>query len=329
LSTQRSGSRAQSLRILLERTTQIAFVLVLIAFAIGLLGERVWAFDLLSHFRVQYGYALLVCALLLSWLRVGRWAVPAWMSAAFVAWPVLLSHLPTKASAHGAAQSLPSFKVVTLNAWFRNENVERIARYLATSEADVIVIQEFDSRRMRELMALLPDYPHSALDAAQDRHGAAILSRWPIESSQPLSLSTGARHAQWARVRWHSTAVEVVGVHLPWPLGARVSAQRNQELYALAQWMRTRTGPLVVAGDFNLSPWSPHFVAALEQAQAQDAFASQRPLRTWPTRFAPLGIRIDHCWTSQDWHVAQAIRGPDVGSDHYPLLVELRPKKNG
>ncbi|MET0987768.1 MAG: endonuclease/exonuclease/phosphatase family protein, partial [Steroidobacteraceae bacterium] len=202
---------------------RFALVLVCAAFATGLLGRHWWVFDLFAPFRVQYGYVLLSCAILLSLLRDVRWAAPAWAAAVFVAWPVMLSELPSDAAASVAAQEQPAFKVLTLNAWFRNEDIGRVARYLASSDADVILVQEFNRERMDKLAATLPTYPHTAFAAAEDKDGAAILSRWPIESAHPLQLADASRHAQWALVRWHGTAVQVVGVHLPWPLGSSIA----------------------------------------------------------------------------------------------------------
>ncbi|MET0657028.1 MAG: endonuclease/exonuclease/phosphatase family protein [Steroidobacteraceae bacterium] len=312
------------MRKLLPRLARIGCVLVPVVFVLGLLGSHWWLFDLFAHFRVQYGYALLACALLLTLFRDFRWSIPAWIAAAWISWPQALSLLQADAAASMTAQAQPTFKVLTLNAWYRNYDTAQVARYLGSSNADVILVQEFDGKRMRELVAALPSYPHAALAASEDRRGAAILSRWPIESSQPLQLANTRRHAQWALVRWHSMPVQVVAVHLPWPLGPRVSQRRNQELHALSQWMRRAEGPVVVGGDFNLSPWSPHFHAALELANARDAIASRPGMSTWPTQFPPLGIQIDHCLISREWQVMRIGRGPRVGSDHYPVLVELR-----
>lgn len=312
------------MRVQLPRFARIGCVLVSVAFVFGLLGAHWWLFDLCAHFRVQYGYALLVCAVLLTLFRDFRWAIPAWIAAVWISWPHALSLPHVDAAASVAAEDQPTFKVLTLNAWYRNHDTAQVARYLATSDADVILVQEFDGKRMRELVAALPSYPHAALAAAADRRGAAILSRWPIESSQPLPLATARRHAQWALVRWHSMPVQVVAVHLPWPLGPRVSRERNQQLRELSQWMRQADGPVVVGGDFNLSPWSPHFDAALELANARDAIGSRPGMSTWPTQFPPLGIQIDHCLVSHEWQVMRIARGPRVGSDHYPVLVELR-----
>jgi vancomycin resistance protein VanJ len=34
-------------------------------------------------------------------------------------------------------------------------------------------------------------------------------------------------------------------------------------------------------------------------------------------------VRIDHVLASRGWHVRRAVVGPELGSDHRPLIVDL------
>jgi endonuclease/exonuclease/phosphatase (EEP) superfamily protein YafD len=307
-----------------RRFARVGTCLVAACYAVGLLGAQSWLLDLFSHFRVQYAALLAVVALALTLLRDARFAIAAWIASCWVGWPLMRSAVPTQATAGVAQHAAATLKVVTLNAWYRNDDTPRIARYLDASGADLVLVQEFDSARMRELIAALRSYPHHAMEAAADRHGAAVLSRWPIEAAASLPLARAKRHAQWARLQWDGTSIEVVAVHLPWPLGGDSSRVRNAELDALADWMRQAQRPVIVGGDFNQTPWSRHFARALRHAGAASALAANPDLGTWPTTFPPLGIQIDHCFVSRDWHVVGVRRGPNVGSDHYPVEVVLQ-----
>ena len=46
-------------------------------------------------------------------------------------------------------------------------------------------------------------------------------------------------------------------------------------------------------------------------------------MSSWPAEYCPLGITIDHCLVSPDIEVKQRLVGPDVGSDHLPVIVDL------
>ncbi len=45
--------------------------------------------------------------------------------------------------------------------------------------------------------------------------------------------------------------------------------------------------------------------------------------RSWPAQFAPVGIRIDHCLLSRHWNAWSTSIGPDLGSDHLPLVADV------
>lgn len=257
-------------------------------------------------------------------LRDVRWAAATWAAAAWLAWPLAVQTTSFDAAARNDAQDARAFKVVTLNAWFRNRDTRRVAHYIAVSQADVVFVQEFDAARMRELTRALPTGIHAAFVANLDRHGAAVLSRWPIEAARPLHLAGTSRYAQWALVRWRDKQVQVVAVHLPWPLGPQSTRERDAQLNALAEWMSRSTQPVIVGGDFNQTPWSPRFSKAVAAAHARDALATHPAMYTWPTSFPLLGIQIDHCLISPQWQVARTGRGPRIGSDHFPVELELR-----
>lgn len=79
--------------------------------------------------------------------------------------------------------------------------------------------------------------------------------------------------------------------------------------------------PVILAGDFNMPSDSP-MMASLHR-QFRDAFrdAGWGFGYTRPTRWPFIGI--DHILVSPEWDVRSCQVGPDVGSDHLPLLAEV------
>ena len=72
-----------------------------------------------------------------------------------------------------------------------------------------------------------------------------------------------------------------------------------------------------ILGDLNVSPWSPHFGGLLRES-------GRGVQATWPTNLAPMRIPIDHCLVSPDVSVVGRRVGPDVGSDHFPIVVDVQ-----
>ena len=157
--------------------------------------------------------------------------------------------------------------------------------------------------------------------------GAAVFSRWPLLGAESVPLGkSNIAGAVAARVQldWQGIPVTVLGVHLNWPLGPRNSGFRNEELGTVVALAKATQGPLIVAGDFNLTAWSEYFRGALDESGLHDAARGFGLDRSWPAQFAPVMMRIDHCLLSPHWRSVAADIGPSLGSDHLPLVTDLQ-----
>jgi hypothetical protein len=78
-----------------------------------------------------------------------------------------------------------------------------------------------------------------------------------------------------------------------------------------------------IASHFNVTPWSHPFRRLLRQFGLEDSQRGFGIQATWPaTRFA-MRIPVDHVLHSADIRVTGRSVGPDVGSDHYPAIVDF------
>jgi endonuclease/exonuclease/phosphatase (EEP) superfamily protein YafD len=302
-------------------------MLVWLSLLAGLLSHVAWPFDLFAHFRVQYAALFVLFAVLLLILR--RWvlALAAFAGLAVSAVP-LIDYLPDRPSGTAtAAVDDPVFRLLSFNVWYRNPDMARTAAYIEQSRADAVVLLELTPAQAEALRPLLPSYPHSYIEPS--RMGAAVFTKWPVLAAESLPLAQGGAVAARMQVDWRGLPVTVLGVHLNWPLGPRNFAFRNEELAGVVAFSKAQSAPLIVAGDFNLTPWSGYFIEALEASGLHDAARGFGLGRSWPAQFAPVGIRIDHCLLSPHWNSIRAEIGPSLGSDHLPLIAELalRPEK--
>lgn len=287
----------------------------------ALLGRFAWPFDLFAHFRVQYAALLVLLACVLMSLRRFWIAVAAAVGFGVSIVPLLPYIAGESVPAAVATTREETFRLVSFNVWFRNPDMARVAEYIEKSNADAVVLLELTQPQAEMLLPLLPTYPHYHMDTS--RMGAAVFTKWPVMSAESVPLSQGGAVAERVMLDWRGTPVSVLGVHLNWPLGPRNSAYRNQELESVVALSKAQRGPLLVAGDFNLTPWSEYFSDALEQSGLHDAALGFGLGRSWPAQFAPVGIRIDHCLLSRHWRALSTSIGPSLGSDHLPLVADV------
>ncbi len=309
---------------LLRLAEAAAFLGVLFTLA-GLAGRHAWFFECFTHLKPQLAACFLVYAGLELAARRHRRAALSLTLAAVNALPVLLISLPAGTQAKPAAALSARLRILQSNILTSNTNAPALLALVARERPDVIVLQEPNVRWLSALSALTNRYPVFAALPREDNFGAAIYCTTSALSAEIFLLSDpeGAP-STLARVAVGDKTLTVVGTHTLAPYNDAMWRGRNRFTLELAKKLRGVSGPLVVTGDFNNTPWSTHFRAFLEASGLRDSAQGRGPQPTWPTGFIPLArIPLDHCFHSADACILDRRPGPDIGSDHLPLIIDV------
>ncbi|MGH8260435.1 MAG: endonuclease/exonuclease/phosphatase family protein [Steroidobacteraceae bacterium] len=293
-----------------------------------------WIGDLAVHFRLQYAAAALVALIVLAWVRHWSWAGAALVALildVLAAAPVLAPpHLVQRAVAGTVARE--PLRIASINVLFHNTHYGRVIAFLQRARPDAAVLVEITPRWRDALAApLRGELPYQFYAAGWprqagrdvDSHGTLLLSRWPIEHVVPIAMGPHADPTVVAALDIRGRTLHLIGVHPSWPIGPAVSAERNRELRRLAALARSTPAPIVMAGDFNVTPFSPYFRTFVAASGLRWAAQGAGWQPTWPTFLPPGGIQIDHAFVSPAIAVRRFARGPGIGSDHRPILVDL------
>ena len=119
--------------------------------------------------------------------------------------------------------------------------------------------------------------------------------------------------------------LNLIALHAFPPITSEAKGWRDNYLLRVSNFVQKLKGESVVCGDFNQAPWATSIKNFLEQSGlslSQGHFA----LPTWPTTIPGLRIPIDHCFVSQGLSVVDYRRGPDIGSDHFPIELTIALK---
>jgi endonuclease/exonuclease/phosphatase (EEP) superfamily protein YafD len=309
----RRPSQASVLRLLAA-----AGALCCVGSILALFGGWSWWTELASHFRVQYFAGLATAA---AALIVARRHGPALVFAGFASMNVAAIYplyLSVPADLAGPTASL---RVMQSNVFARNDRYDLVLDAVASYRPDLLVVQEMDAAWLEGLAALSTTYPYAVTEPREGYFGIGLYSRWPLSDARVVDV--GGVPAIVADVDLDPTPLRVFAIHSTPPLIERYARMRNAQLEEIARLLSSGPRPVILVGDLNVTPWSPYFGRLLRDANLEDSMKGHGPQFTWPAQLWPVRLPIDHCLYSAGVRIVDRQVGPYVGSDHYPLVVDL------
>ncbi|MBN8249354.1 MAG: endonuclease/exonuclease/phosphatase family protein [Verrucomicrobia bacterium] len=296
-----------------------AGLLGILATVATLFGAAHWLPELTTHFRVQLAVALGVLAI--GALSARRGILTALLAAAagFHAVPVFLAARPTPP----AAPAGPRVRLVSLNVHTANRAFGRVLDYLRQEDPDLILLLEVDAHWMRELAILTNGYPTLVADVREDNFGIALFSRRPLTAPEVVMLEGSEVPSIIAGIALGERRLQLLGTHPVPPASPDGARERDAQLLSIGRWAAEHRGAAVVLGDLNVTPWSPVFHALLREGRLRRPHPGWGIVATWQLQNPLISLPLDHCLVSPGIAVTRLTVGPEVGSDHRPLSVEL------
>ncbi len=249
-----------------------------------------------------------------------------WRSSAFLLLLGLIAALPVLSlyrGGDGAPPGVPVLRLLSANVLTGNRDSSRLLAAVAKENPDVLVLLEINERWRRELTALAATYPHRLLRPREDNFGIAVFSRLPGTVLELAQLGETRLPSILATFEWQGQPTTLIATHPLPPLGSSGARRRNRQLEAIGERAAATEGAVIVIGDLNTTPWSPHFRDLLQQGDLRDSAQGRGLQPTWPAGSRLLRLPIDHCLHSADLMAVDRRVGSDIGSDHLPIVVDL------
>jgi endonuclease/exonuclease/phosphatase (EEP) superfamily protein YafD len=298
----------------------IAGVLACLCTLTGFIGQVWWIFDMTSHFRVQYGFGLLVVACAFASARKFK---PAMF---FVGFAVLNCIIVVSHAWFGRVAAKPTgqtLRVMLINVHTENQRYDLVKACILENNPDVVVLEEVNDRWLEELAGLHDNYPHSYSEPREDNFGILLLSKLPLENPEIVYLGDAEVPSVTAMIKFRGKAMTLLGTHPLPPSSRENTSLRDGQLAAIPKFLNGRKGSAVLLGDLNTTPWSHSFRRLLRESGLADSSRGFGLQASWPANLFPLRIPIDHCLLTADLKVVNRWIASDVGSDHFPLVVEI------
>lgn len=271
--------------------------------------------DGLNHFAPVWFALSVLAALVCVLLGAKGWA--AYCLVASIAHAGILAPELVRPHQQEATATGSTIRVVWLNTWLGQRPSESALAYLENSGADFLLVSELHDEGQAEYRRLRALYP--TVIRCVDGHACntIIFSKREAQSVQTvtgLRASAGEFDIDGRRLR-------LIAAHISRP---NPPDRQQRELRNLLSVVGGNPSSVILAGDFNSTPWS----FTLRRFDRENRLARHtRALPTWPAQawtrlrlpaVAPF-LPIDHVYSGSAWRLVELRRGPRTSSDHYPI----------
>ena len=223
------------------------------------------------------------------------------------------------------ADAHPRIRLMASNVLMHNRDADRLLALVREHHPDVLIALETDAWWEGRLDTLQDAMPHVIRCPLDNLYGMHVYSRLPLQSPRiryPVEDDIPSMHAT-LELDGRRIALHALHPRPPSPTEADSSEERDAELVAVGRAARASPVPVIVAGDLNDVAWSRTTRLFRKVSGLLDPRIGRGMFNTFHARLPGLRWPLDHLFHSRHFTLVGMQRLPDIGSDHFPILVEL------
>lgn len=312
-----------------RKNASLPFILLTLSCTLtiaGFFSQYGWWLDLASHFRLQYLIIQLLCIALCVFQKRKKLLLLITVFALINLTFIAPYYFPQKQTTQDITSKPLTILLINVNS--PNTNYQAVRDYIQKTSPDILALEEINERWIKELTPLLRSYPNFKEVSQENNFGLGIYSKIPLQNmtieyfvvdtipsivgklilddqrvsfifTHPMPPGTAEHY------RWHNTQLERIGLLKP-------SLEKN----------------ILLIGDLNATSWSYPFQKLIKNLDVKDSREGFGLQTSWPSFLPYVGITIDHCLVSKNFKVLERKVGPNVGSDHLPVLIKMTLQQN-
>jgi endonuclease/exonuclease/phosphatase (EEP) superfamily protein YafD len=219
------------------------------------------------------------------------------------------------------------FSLLIANVCITNRDADPMRALVEHVNPDLVLALEPDTWWEEQLQSVEASYPHVVKHVIDNAYGMILYSRLPlihpevrfmVEDDVP-SVHTQVELPSGDRFYLH-------GMHPrpPHPTHDPDTTERDAEMLMLGHEIEGREGATVVGGDLNDVSWSYTTELFQKISGLLDPRVGRGTYSTFHAEYLIFRYPLDHLFHSDHFKLVRLERLPYIGSDHFPVLVELQ-----
>ncbi len=225
------------------------------------------------------------------------------------------------------AEGRATFRLLITNVLMENTQHERILKVIRDADPDVVLAVETNARWAEALEPLAEKYPHVVRQPQENYYGMMLFSRLPVVDARIefiVQEDIPSVHAVFTLPSGDNVTLHGLHPRPPEPIRDQDSTPRDAELVLVGRAIRAAGDvPTVVAGDLNDVAWSPVSELFVRLSGLLDPRIGRGFYNSYNANNPFFRYPLDHVFHSNHFRLCELRRLPHIGSDHFPMLVEL------
>jgi endonuclease/exonuclease/phosphatase (EEP) superfamily protein YafD len=220
----------------------------------------------------------------------------------------------------------PSIKLLIANVLQGNRKWEKLTKMVEKEQSDIVLLLETNKWwRDQCVKAFGNDYKYQVLEEKDNTYGMLLFSKLEL-------INTTVHH--WIKddipsietdIKLNNRLVKLYAIHPepPVPSENPKSTARDAEILLVGQKTKADQIPTIVAGDLNDVAWSYTTELFLKISGLLDPRRGRGFFSSFHAKYSLARWPLDHVFCSGHFRLQKMKRMGDIGSDHFPILLQL------
>ncbi|MDR3168566.1 MAG: endonuclease/exonuclease/phosphatase family protein [Candidatus Peribacteria bacterium] len=229
-------------------------------------------------------------------------------------------------------------RIYYANILYTNYDYESLKKQIGEGRYDIVVLVEFSDEHEKAMKDRFQErFPYvDRTSWSKKLAGNVVFSKYPITNlSEHYPQEPGRRRYGYFSIQ-RGVPFYFYVVHTSAPVSNYNFQMRNEQLKKLkADFLaqtadRPKDAPVVILGDFNLSPRSAFYTQFMDglDGKLRNIFRDYQPHFTRSLRDQKiLNVHIDHVFTSPNVRVGEFWVNDLSGSDHHAITFDVAAKE--
>ncbi len=220
------------------------------------------------------------------------------------------------------------FSLLLTNVKMSNRKSPPLINLIAREKPDLVLAMEVDEWWDKELKVLEKEYPFSRHAINDVAYGMVLYSKLPMKKVEVHYLhNENVPSFESTIVLDNGKNISFFCVHPVPPVYFEDmpdnAGQEENALKKLGKEVIDRKYPTIVAGDLNDVVWSQVDELTGTQGILYDVRAGRGFYNSYNTENILMKWPLDHVFVTGEFGLKRLERLPNIGSDHFPIFVEL------